>query len=125
VFSDPLGASLIGTITQSQLDNDEMSNSFSSHTGLARIVSCFVSDFFSLRAIQQRQLSDCIITLPLSARVNGLVDAERCRSSSTIRHSATLPFDHNRDAACGMCGKAFAALCPVSGRFCSGACKDE
>jgi ferredoxin len=125
VFSDPLGASLIGTITQSQLDNDEMSNSFSSHTGLARIVSCFVSDFFSLRAIQQRQLSDCIITLPLSARVNGLADAERCRSSSTIRHSATLPFDHNRDAACGMCGKAFAALCPVSGRFCSGACKDE
>jgi hypothetical protein len=123
VFSDPHGAILIGTITQSQLDNDETSNSFSSST--YRIVSCFVSEFFSLRAIQQRQLSDCIITLPLSARVNELAAAERCRSSSTIRHSTALPFGRNGDASCGMCGKAFAASCPVGGRFCSGTCKDE
>jgi hypothetical protein len=126
VFSDPHGVHLIGTTTQSQIDHDDASNSFPLDT--FHIVSCFVSDFFSLRAIQQRQLSDCIIRLPLSAHINELADAERCRSSSTIRHSTNLPFQHTGDAACGacgMCGKGLTIFPPIAGRFCSGACKAE
>jgi hypothetical protein len=122
VFSDPDGVHLIGTITQSQLDNDDVSESFALDT--FRTISCFVSEFFALRAIQQRQLSDCNIRLPLCARVNELADAERCRPSSTIRHSTHFP-NQNGDAACGMCGKGFTAICPIAGRFCSGACKAE
>ena len=56
VFSDSRGVNLIGTITQSQLDDNEASSLFP--PDIFRVVSGFFSDFFALRAIQQRQLSD-------------------------------------------------------------------
>jgi hypothetical protein len=122
VFSDPHGKTLIGTVTQPELDDDAATHAFS--PDVFRAVSGFFSDFCSLRPVQQRQLSDRILRLPLSAHVNQLLEQERCRSSSTMRHSTSLPFQHG-DGACGMCGKRFDASGAVAGRFCSGACKTE
>ena len=56
VFEDPLGVNLMGTITQSQLDDDGASCVFPPH--IFRVISGFLSEFFDLRAVQQRQLSD-------------------------------------------------------------------
>jgi hypothetical protein len=123
VFSDPHGKTLIGTITQPELDDDAATHAFS--PDVFRAVSGFLSDFCSLRPVQQRQLSDRILRLPLSAHVNQLLEQERCRSSSTMRHSTSLPFQQHGDGACGMCGKRFDASGAVAGRFCSGTCKIE
>ncbi len=123
VFSDPHGGDLIGTITQAQLDDGDASRVFP--PDLCLVVSGFVTEFCALRPIQQRQLSDCILRLPLYVRVNELLEAERCRSSSTIRHSTSLPFEQNGDGVCGMCGKELTMSCAIAGRFCSGSCKSE
>lgn len=123
VFSDTHGQTLIGTVTQPELDDDAAPHGFT--RDIFRIVSGFMSEFFSLRPVQQRQLSDCILTLPLSARVNELLEQERCRSSSIIRHSASLPFQQHGGGVCGMCGKQCDASGAVAGCFCSGVCKTE
>jgi hypothetical protein len=127
VFSDPFGVDLIGTFTQSQLDEDDWSCALPSHVHGA--VSGFASEFFSLRAIQQRQLSDCVLKLPLSAHVKMLIDAESSRPLSFVRHSTISPFHRNEEKnkgdACGMCGTELTPGCAVAGYFCSGSCKDE
>jgi hypothetical protein len=112
---------LIGTITPSQLEDDDASHVFPQY--MYHAVTGFLTDFCALRPVQQRQLSDCILKPPLSARVNELLEAERCRSSSTNRHSTILPFERNGDV-CGMCGKGF-DISAIDGRFCSGSCKKE